>query len=197
MVLVQFYMNDILPSRPDFGRQYSTWLFPEARILPQRYRRGGLGRSALLHLIEGTLTGLRHGDRAARAGKWAELYRDRGAEWNAVADALTEMGRAAAERNVPIVLVLFPEFLPGLAADADLPFRSIHDQVTQAASAAGFSILDLTPYFLRDGGDLRRWWATPYDAHPNATANGLTARTVADLLTAHWPQPADIQSESR
>jgi lysophospholipase L1-like esterase len=189
LVLVQFYMNDILPSRPNFGRQYSAWLFPEARILPTRYRHGRLGRSALLHMVEGTLTGLRHGDRAARAGKWTELYRDRGAEWNALAEALTEMGRAAAERNVPIVLVLFPDFLPGVAADADPPFQSIHDQVATAARAAGFSILDLTPHYLREGGDLRRWWATPYDAHPNEAAARLAATSVADHLRTYRDSP--------
>jgi lysophospholipase L1-like esterase len=182
IVLVQFYLNDILPSGPDFVRHYSPWLFPRAWLLPQRYRHGPLGRSALLHTIEGTLTGLRHGDRAAQAETWAALYHERGAEWNALVDALSEMGRAAADRDVPIVLVLFPDFIPGMQEGVDPPFQSIHDQVTRAASAAGFSILDLTPHYLREGGDLRRWWATAYDAHPNEAANRFAAQKLADYL---------------
>jgi hypothetical protein len=46
----------------------------------------------------------------------------------------TRDGAAAAERNVPM-LVLFPEFLPGLAADADLPFQSIHDPIRVSMSS--------------------------------------------------------------
>jgi hypothetical protein len=62
------------------------------------------------------------------------------------------------------------------------PFQPIHDQVMEAANAAGFSNLDVTPYFLRDGGDLGRWRAACYDMHPSAAANRLVARYLADHL---------------
>lgn len=186
LVLVQFYMNDILPSEPEFVRHYSEWLFPRAWVLPQRYRRGRLGQSALLYVVEGALTAWRHGDRVAQAAKWTALYQQRGTEWNALAGALDEMGRAAAERHVPIVLVLFPDFIPGVRAEAAVPFRSIHDQVGQAASSAGFSILDLTAIYLREGNDLQHWWATPYDAHPNEAAARVAANGIAQHLQVHF-----------
>jgi lysophospholipase L1-like esterase len=197
IVVAQFYVNDILPSGPDFITGETSWIFPRVRLLPERYRNGPAGTSSLLHVLEETLSGLRHGDRAAQAAKWTAVYQRKGPEWLAMLAALNEMGEAAAARDVPIVLMLYPDFIPGIHAGADPPFQSIHEQVATAASAAGFSILDLTPHYLREGGDLRRWWATPYDAHPNAAANGLAARTLADFLTAHRPQQLDTQSESR
>jgi lysophospholipase L1-like esterase len=182
VVIVQFYLNDILPSGPGFARHYSPWLFPDVWLLPERYRDSALGRSSLLHVVESTLARLRHGDRIAQAAKWTALYEARGAEWTALAGALDEMGHAAAERNVPIVLVLFPDFLPGSHDESTVPFRGIHDQVAQTARAAGFSVLDLTPHYLRAGGDPRQWWATPYDVHPNEAANRLAAGSIADYL---------------
>jgi lysophospholipase L1-like esterase len=190
LVIVQFHLNDILPSGPDFTREYSQWLFPRPWVVPQRYRTGPLGRSALLDLVEGALSAIRHGDDAARTAAWTALYQGRGPEWRALADALAEMGRAAAERDVPIVLMLFPELLPDLADRVEPPFEAIHDQVARTAEEAGFGILDLTPVFVREGGDLRRWWAAPYDRHPNEAAAGLAARALADHLLAM----PDVQS---
>lgn len=192
IVVVQFYLNDILPGASNFKRGYTGWLFPRAALIPERYRKGPIRRSALLDVTEGALTALRHGDRAVQAAKWTEVYLRQGREWVAVANALTEMGEAAAERGVPIVLMLFPDLIPGLTDEHEPPFAAIHEQVARAARAAGFSILDLTPFYVQAGGDMRRWWATRYDAHPNAAAAGLAARVLADhLIDSYALEPRD------
>ena len=43
-------------------------------------------------------------------------------------------------------------------------------------------VLDLTNAFVESGGDWRRWWATPYDSHPNADAHRLAAETLLPWL---------------
>jgi lysophospholipase L1-like esterase len=183
IVVVQFFLNDILPSGRDFTGGETSWLFPRPSLLPDRYRGGPLGASALKDVVESVLTVRRHGDGVAQAATWAEVYQRQGPEWHALADAVKEMGSAAAERDVPIVLMLFPDLLPGSDDPADVPFRMIHEHVVDVGRRAGFSILDLTSSFFRDEGeDLRRWWATPYDAHPNAAAAGVAARRVADRV---------------
>ena len=182
VVVVQFYLNDILPSGPDFERGYSGWIFPRAWLLPERYKGGPAGRSALLHVAESVLTAWRHGDRVAQAEKWTEVYTRRGPEWDDLEGALKEMGEAAAARGVPIVLMLFPDFIPGLTEGADNPLRVIHEQVIEAARGAGFSILDLTPVFIRANADMQHWWTTPYDTHPNEAAAALAAARLADHL---------------
>jgi hypothetical protein len=182
IVVAQFYVNDILPSGSDFGVGEMGWLFPRVSLLPERYRNGLFGSSALLHLAEDVLSGLRHGDRTKQAAKWTDVYERRGSEWLAMHDGLNEMGRGAAVRGVPIVLMLFPDFIPNLPEGADHPYAAIHGQVAQAAGAAGFSILDLTPHYARAGGDQSRWWATRYDSHPNAAADRFAAGVLADFL---------------
>jgi hypothetical protein len=184
IVVVQFFLNDILPSGQGFTGGETSWLFPRPSLLPGRYRGGPLEASALKDVVESFMTVWRHGDGVAQAATWAEVYQRQGPEWRALADAVQEMGSAAAERDVPIVLMLFPDLLPGGDDPADVPFRVIHNQVADVARCAGFSILDLTSSFYRnEGDDLRRWWATPYDAHPNAAAAGIAARRVADHVT--------------
>jgi lysophospholipase L1-like esterase len=184
IVVVQFYLNDILPSGENFQQEFTEWLFPRAWILPERYRRGPVGSSTLLWVVEGALSALRNGNRADHAAAWTEVYQLRGPEWVAQRDALREMGRAANVRGVPIVLMLFPDFIPGAQDDPVLPFQAIHDQVMDEALDAGFSILDLTPLYFGDGGDPRRWWAMPYDEHPSSAALGVAAEALAlHLLT--------------
>jgi lysophospholipase L1-like esterase len=183
-VVVQFYLNDILPSGPDFERGYSGWIFPRAWILPERYKHGHAGRSALLYVAESVLTRWRHGDREAQAEKWTEVYTRRGPEWGDLEAALREMASAARARGVPIVLMLFPDFIPGMTEGAENPLRTIHDQTIEVAEAAGYSILDMTPVFIRENADMRSWWTTPYDAHPNEAAALVTAQSLADHLLA-------------
>lgn len=183
VVVVQFYLNDILPSGPDFERGYSGWIFPRAWLLPERYKRGHAGRSALLYVAESVVTGWRHGDRAAQARKWTEVYTRRGPEWDDLAGALVEMGEAARARGVPIVFMLFPDFIPGMSDAADHPLHAIHAQVIDVARDAGYTVLDLTPAFVQANPDMTSWWATPYDAHPNEAAAALAAERLAEHLT--------------
>lgn len=187
LVVVQFYLNDILPGGPNFQRGYSGWIFPRAWILPERYKGGPAGRSALLNVMESVLTARRHGDRAAQAAKWTEVYERKGPEWRALEDGLREMGAAAAARRVPIVLMLFPDFIPGIDTVAVLPFGAIHEQVKAVAAEAGFSILDLTQSYIRANPQMRDWWAAAYDAHPNEAA----ARHAAITLTDHLLKTVD------
>lgn len=188
VVVVQFYLNDILPSGENFQQEFTEWLLPRAWILPERYRTGPVESSTLLWFIEGAISAGLHGDRADHAAAWTEVYRARGPEWAALEEAVREMGRAADERNVPIVFLLFPDFIPGAEDAPVLPFQEIHDQVTEVAVDAGFSILDLTPVYYADGGDPRRWWVTPYDEHPDEAA----AKLAAEALTRHLLTTLDL-----
>jgi hypothetical protein len=43
-------------------------------------------------------------------------------------------------------------------------------------------VLDLIPAFAGEGGDWKRWWATPYDSHPNEAAHAVAAAAVARHL---------------
>jgi len=182
LVVVQYYFNDILPSGPDFHNEPGRWLFPPTRILPNRFRSGPVGRSALLRFVEDRAGNLRSALRAPTGDRWADLYAEDTPYWKDLAGALHEMGGAAADRNVPIVFMMFPHFVPGDRAEVPLLRSPYLDRVADTAREAGFSVLDLAPVYEREGGDWRRWWATPYDSHPNEEAAGVAARALADFL---------------
>jgi lysophospholipase L1-like esterase len=182
LVVVQYFFNDILPSGPNFAYEPSQWLFPRTRILPRRFRDGPVGRSALLQLVEARLGSLREARGVPSAERWAALFEVETPYWRDMAGAIREMGQSAHERNVPIVYMMFPYFVSGDRSEEPLSESPYVARVAEKAKEAGFAVLDLVPVYTEEGGDWRRWWATPYDSHPNEEAAGVAARALADHL---------------
>jgi hypothetical protein len=52
--------------------------------------------------------------------------------------------------------------------------------VAAAARAAGLDVLDLTPAFA--GEDGKRWWARPWDAHPNEEGHAVAAQEIGRAI---------------
>ncbi len=179
VVIVQFYVNDIYPSAPDFQSKTSSWLVPNLRLLPSRFRTVRIRQSATLHFAESRLNAF------VKGGTWdrrlRSLYETGSQEWDDLVASLAEMGAEAARRNVPIILMMFPHFFPG-EPTVTYALADIHDTVGRAARDAGFQTLDLVPVYSAIGRDWRSWWATPYDSHPSAEAAGVAARAVAPLV---------------
>ena len=96
--------------------------------------------------------------------------------------AFRELADTARARGVPVVVMIWP-IVAYLVWTADThPLREIHENVARAARDAGLHVFDLTSVFGAAGGDGSRWWATPYDRHPNASADSLMVHALADYL---------------
>ncbi len=176
LVVWQFFVNDPYPSGADFARDGEQW----RRLLPARLRQGPAGASAILYLLERTYnTALRGTD---AAGVYAPLYQPESEGWRQFTAALADAADSATGRKVPIVFVLWPAYVPGTWTAETYPLRSQYAQVAQAARAAGLHVLDLTPVVAATGGDWRRWWALPWDSHPNAEAHGNAADAIARFV---------------
>lgn len=173
VVVVQWFANDALPSGPGFAREGENWV----TVLPARFRRYAAGSSATLFLIE------RVANQLVRArttgGGYGPLYEEHAPGWQQLRGALREMGDSAQKRQVPLLLVLYPAFVPGNWTVENYPLRSIHEQVTRAGEEAGLIVLDLAGPFAREGGDWRRWWALPWDHHPSVAAHRVAATEIA------------------
>jgi lysophospholipase L1-like esterase len=177
LVLVQFYINDAYESRPNLGYEEGHRVY----LLPRQFWQGYIQNSAFSALVSKAVNGLilgllfRESDNTAR-------YTDASPGWRQMRLAFRQMADSARARGTPIVLVLFPDLMPGEWTAATYPSRAIHEQVATEARRAGFTVLDLTERFAREGGDWRRWWATPYDAHPNTAAFLVTADAIAQYV---------------
>lgn len=183
-IVIQWFANDALRSGPGFSREGEAWV----QMLPARFRRYEAGGSATLYLIERAANQLiRSG---ARGGGYGSLYATEGAGWQQLQDALRAVGDSAKSHHVPVLLILYPAFVPGTWTSESYPLRSIHDQVAHAGTAAGLTVLDLADAFARQGGDWRRWWALSWDHHPSAAAHAVAAQAIAERLLPMLSPPA-------
>lgn len=175
-VVWQFFINDAYESRPDFGRDGEDWV----SVLPARLRAYPIGRSATIYLVDRLGNQLLRGQNAASG--YGPLYRRESTGWRQLEAALHEAADSGRRRGVPILFVLFPAFVPGEWTAESYPLRSYYAQVAEAARSAGLHVVDLIPRFAAEGGDWRRWWALPWDSHPDARAQRLAAEAIAAEL---------------
>ena len=182
-VVIQFYLNDHDPpvGDPRFMRHLGR---PPALL-----KGGALQSSDLAWLL--------------RVNYWATLgqsalhanlvdnYEEGSVGWKRVSGGLRRIAASARARGVPVTLMLFPAFPPGHWTPASYPYAQIHRKVARTAEAEGLEVLDLTNAYALEGGDWGRWWATPYDRHPNSAAHLVAARAIARHLAERgWGQAA-------
>ncbi|MFQ5746784.1 MAG: SGNH/GDSL hydrolase family protein [Gemmatimonadota bacterium] len=182
VVVLQFLVNDGLPSGDNFKQVDARWLFPTRALVPGRFRTAALESSALLAFLEKQVRFVLNGRESYR--EYLRLYDDGTETWAQVSGALEEMASAAREREVPVVVLLFPHLLPGAWTPESYPLRPAYDRVAARARGLGLLVIDLTDIFASMGGDWQRWWATPYDAHPNEAALDVVSAVVADTIVA-------------
>lgn len=180
LVVVQYFLNDALPSGPDFARKPMEWLLPFHFLVPWHFRTGAIAGSATLSVIEGRWTSLLTALPAPLA--YPMLYHADSTGWQQARTAMQEMGHEFQSRGVPGLLVIFPELLPGAWTEERYPHLDLHLLIAGEARSAGFLVLDLLPTFVAAGGEWQDWWATEYDRHPNEAAHALAARAIASFL---------------
>ena len=176
LVVVEFDPNQGRVSRPDFGHDNVAYI----TLLPDRFRRGLIRSSALLYFIEA-----RYGWLQSRGLPYTQYlpYFESGAKGYAqVLEALREMGDSARARRVPVILMLFPDLIPGTWSADRYPFRQADERIAQIGAQAGMTVLDLLPVFASQHLDGRHWWAAPYSSNPNEAALRLAALTLADFI---------------
>lgn len=177
LVLIQFLVNDALPSGPDFVSAGE----PTHSIIPRTLRKeGAVGSSALLSIADRLVNAALN--RGLPFERYFDLYSESNPGWRQLREALQEMGDSAATRKVPIAIILFPYLAPGEWTPKTYVFKDIYHQVAKAAADAGVETIDLIPEFAAAGRDWRSWWVMPFDSHPNVDAHFLTAHAVAEYL---------------
>jgi lysophospholipase L1-like esterase len=180
LVIVQFFLNDAYESGPDFR-------FQEGRrvvLLPDAFAQGYIRSSALAALVARGVNGLLFGILFPES-EGADLYAEDAPGWRQMRSAIREIGDSARSRNRPVLFVLFPALLPGEWTPETYPAREVYRRVARQAAESGLTVLDLTEAFAAQGGDWQRWWATPYDSHPNAQAHAVAAAAIAAHIREH------------
>jgi lysophospholipase L1-like esterase len=191
LVILEFTLNDPMPSGPHFARQTEEWFFAEAyrmrHLIP--FMNDTLRqRSYFYAFLDEKFMAAQMGLHPAA---YAPLYEDSFSGWRDCKAAIREMAEASRRRQVPMLLLLFPMFVDGTLDAASYPYIEVHRRVMAVAADAGIPALDLQPVFARADPHGPSWWALPGDPHPNAEGHRVAAAALtAKLRELNWaPSP--------
>ncbi|NNE43723.1 MAG: SGNH/GDSL hydrolase family protein, partial [Gemmatimonadetes bacterium] len=117
----------------------------------------------------------RAGVRETYQDYYRALYRDDAPGYPAFREALQATGRWTAERGLPWVFVILPEFheFPG-------PFADVYSRVRRDAEAAGARVIDITEAFA--DADPATMWVARNDVHPNARGHAAIAAAIRERV---------------
>jgi hypothetical protein len=182
LLVLGYVLNDAEEADAAERRRAFDWTArEEAKRNPPFWRR-----SALLSLVADRLHAER--ENRERIENHLALYREGSSAFAAVKKSLQAMGARARAASVPFVVVIFPLFANPL--DSRYPFAAIHDQVGEAARAAGATVVDTLPYY-RDLDWHLLTVEGAADEHPNELAHRIAAQALlAGLEGVLGPPPA-------
>jgi len=183
LVVLGYCLNDSEDEDAAETRRARDW--EDLRRERQSRPDGFLDHSALYRLVSGRIRATVENRRriAAYRSQYAPGYPG----WTAAREAFRRMAELTAEREVPLVVMVFPLF--GNPLDERYPFAEIHAAVARAAGEAGARVVDLLPAYrglnwevlVVDGAN---------DEHPNEVAHRIAASVLLPALDEVLPPEA-------
>lgn len=113
-----------------------------------------------------------------QVGEVKDQYVDTNPNWRRMQEAVLEMKRLTAERNIDLVVMVIPAMAN--FTDAAYPIKEYHQAVSAFCQRHGIAVLDLLPAFW--GRDGTRFWISATDGHPNAEGQRIIAEALAGYL---------------
>jgi lysophospholipase L1-like esterase len=106
-------------------------------------------------------------------GDYIEYLHAHQLKWQSVVEGLNKIGSIAKERNIPVLLLIFPMTRKSWT---DYPYRKLHEQVGNTAKEKGLYLIDLYDHFSQyPPEDLM---VAPGDSHPSRLGHELTAHAI-------------------
>lgn len=112
------------------------------------------------------------------------LHATEGGKWQSVVEALGDIEQLAAEREIPVLLVIFPYVT--IATWADYAYEDLHEQVRDAAIATGIYALDLRDDFSKYPADLLI--VGKKNRHPSVVGHRAAAMAIYKWIVKHKDQ---------
>ncbi len=109
---------------------------------------------------------------------WVRMYDPASKSWGSVESGFERISVLARERDIPVMLLIFPFLIDGWRSD---DVDRIHEQVKSAGEDSGFSVIDLLKEFERQPAVSLR--IAPRDIyHPNETGQAIAASAVLESM---------------
>ncbi len=106
---------------------------------------------------------------------YRNLYRDDQIGWRECQQGLRDLVAISEQNKVPVRMFILPE-LHDLTQRH--PFADIQQELVNVANNMGLPVIDLFSEFANYAGREKELWVSPTDAHPNAVAQPLIARSL-------------------
>jgi len=181
LIILQFYINDALPSKPFVKsiNEYKLWnirdLIGEPSVHSFFEEHSYFYSFLNEHLKIAQM-------KISKKGDYHQLYDEDFVGWRECQAALLKIAQSTTRKGVRVVFVVFPMFTPGEHTRQTYPYTDIHDTVIAIAKRCNFITLDLLDVFIDQKKDFRMWWALRLDGHPNIEAHRIAAEAIEQTL---------------
>jgi hypothetical protein len=176
LVIVQYLINDALPSGPGLMRVGEEWLSSSKRkniFSDAKLHEKAKSASYLYAFLNDRFLTLQR--KLSKTMTWKDLYADDSPGFLMQKRALSEFGRWMQKSGVKIMFVLFPSFPKGRYTADNFPNADIYIKVKHLAEQHGLLTLNLIPVYTEKGDDFSRWFVSPSNGHPNEEASRIAA----------------------
>lgn len=204
IVIVQYLLNDPLPSAPGFRRESSKWMRADVIPLALSYQLHDMlnKQSYFYSLINAGWEGALRRVFRLKNMNYFSLHEEGFGPWEDTKMAIRQIAAECRQRDIPLLFVMMPLFPRG-GDLADYPFTRLHHKLRTLVEGKGVPYLDLLPVYANVNPVPEYWHALPTDAHPNADAHRLAGHTIAaklmqmGILSLASKVPSDRRNESQ
>jgi lysophospholipase L1-like esterase len=182
LIILQFTLNDPLPSSSGFVSAGEDWLNPPVtNILPWAGIHEWLSSHSYLYGFLNDRWQALNRNRLPHK-TFFSLYKDDFFGWKDCQQAMAKIEASARARGVEVICMIFPTFMPGKYTLATYPYKSLHDKVAKTAKGDGMYVLDLLDTYISAGKDFRYWHTLRLNVHPNVEAHRLAAGAIEEYI---------------
>lgn len=183
LVIVQFLVNDTLPSAPGLKRVGEDWLYkhPQDNVVKDKKMHELISKKSYLYdFVNDRYLALQR--KLFPPMKWEDLYKDDFVGFVEFKKALSGFKFWQDKNNAKVIFVLFPNLPNGKWTIKTFPYSKIYAKVERVISDAGLESLDLLPFFVEQGKDFSYWHVSKQNSHPNAAAHRMMGEKIAEYV---------------
>ena len=182
LVIVQFTLNDPLPSGRNFMHQSEEWLVEQSpRLITNKFLHNVLLKSHLYRLLNGRYQGFKY--KATGYTYYDPLYEINFPGWVACQKALISISNMCEKNRIKAVMLIYPRFYNDWLDEEEYMYRHLHTKIAVAGRNAGMAVFDLVPVFASESPNMKGLMALEgYNPHPNEKANRIAGQAFGRFI---------------